>query len=375
MQLPLQDFTTLVRTASAAVQAAASGLVDLTVGSVLRAVLEANAALALWMQWLILQLLGATRAATSQGTDLDTWVADFGVARLPGSPAGGQVLFSRTTPGQAALIPAGSQVRTADAPGSTDAASFAVVADPTHAAWTGDAYRIAAADTSILLPVAALLPGAASNVQPGAIALLASSLPGIDAVTNPLPLLGGLDAEPDTALRARFANFLDSRVRATSAAIAYAIASVRQGLRFTLAENQDTSGAFRPGTVTITLDDGTGRPGPTLLAAVAAAVETVRPLGSTISIRPPLLLGANIALTLAPTSLRAEAALPVTNAVAAWINALPIGAPLRLSRIISLAYAAHPGITDVAGVTINGLGADLEPPPHGLVRNGTITVS
>ena len=64
MKLPLQDFTSLVRTSAAAVQAAASGLLDLTAGSILLAVLEANAALALWMQWLILQLLGTTRAAT-----------------------------------------------------------------------------------------------------------------------------------------------------------------------------------------------------------------------------------------------------------------------------------------------------------------------
>ena len=67
MQLQLQTFTSLVSSAAAAVQGAASQLVDLTVGSVLRAVLEANASLALWLQWLILQVLRTTRAATSQG--------------------------------------------------------------------------------------------------------------------------------------------------------------------------------------------------------------------------------------------------------------------------------------------------------------------
>ena len=86
MQLPLQTFSTLVANAAAAVQGSARQLVDLTIGSTLRAVLEANASLALWMQWLILLVLRTTRAATSTGADLDTWVADFGLARLPRHP-------------------------------------------------------------------------------------------------------------------------------------------------------------------------------------------------------------------------------------------------------------------------------------------------
>ena len=299
------------------------------------------------------------------------WV-ETGRPRLPGAPAAGNVLFSRTTPGRAATIPADSLVRT---DGPAPAATFTVVADPAHPAWANGAYQLAAIDAAVLLPVAALVPGTAGNVQPGTISLLASPLAGIDAVTNPLPFTGGLDAETDDALRARFANFLDSRVRATPAAIAYAIASVRQGLRFALDENRDTSGASRPGTITVTIDDGTGNPSPALLAAVAAAIETVRPLGATITLRPPLLLHADIALTLTPASLRIDAAGPITAAVTAWIDTLPIGAPLRLSRIVSLAFAAAPGITDVSGVTIGGLAADLQPPPHGLVRNSTITVS
>ena len=43
MQLSLQTFTALVQNMAAAVQSAATQLLDLTVGSTLRAVLEANA--------------------------------------------------------------------------------------------------------------------------------------------------------------------------------------------------------------------------------------------------------------------------------------------------------------------------------------------
>lgn len=67
MQLSLQNFTTLMQNMAAAVQSASAQLLDLTVGSTLRAVLEANASVALWMQWLILLVLQTTRAATSTG--------------------------------------------------------------------------------------------------------------------------------------------------------------------------------------------------------------------------------------------------------------------------------------------------------------------
>ena len=132
MALPLQGFTDYVRMQAAAVQGAATAVLDLTVGSALRSILEANAALALWLQWLAAQVLAATRAATSQGADLDSWMADFGVTRLPASQAAGQVVFSRFAATIAALVPTGAQARA-----STTGQLYTVQSDPTNAAWTG----------------------------------------------------------------------------------------------------------------------------------------------------------------------------------------------------------------------------------------------
>ena len=371
MQLPLQDFTTLVRNMTAAVQGSCRQLVDLAVGSSLRAVLEANASLALWMQWLLLQVLGTTRAATSAGQDLDSWMADFGVGRLPASPAAGSVVFSRTTPGLAATIPAGAQVRTSDGAGL-----FGVVADPSHPAWNGAGYTVAAAASSVPVPVVAVVPGAAGNVRPGAIALLASAIPGVDAVTNPAPFTGGLDAESDAALRARFSDFIDSRSRATPTALRYAVASVRQGLRFSLSEGVDTSGEPRPGHFIVTVDDGTGAPSPALMRQVAEAIERVRPLGCSWTLRPPEVLRADVALTLrlAAPATPADVTGPVVSAVADWISRLPIGAPLPVSRVVALVFAAHPAVEDVSGVFVAGAPADLVPPEHGLIRPGRVVV-
>ena len=130
MQLSLQTFSTLVQNMAAAVQGASNQLLDLTVGSTLRAVLEANASVALWMQWLILQVLRMTRAATSSGADLDSWMADFSLMRLPAVAATGLVTFSRFSPTMAALVPVGALVRTADG-----TQTFRVTEDTANVAW------------------------------------------------------------------------------------------------------------------------------------------------------------------------------------------------------------------------------------------------
>src|SRR3974390_2579604 len=114
MQLSLRTFNTLVQSMAAAVEASATQLLDLTVGATPRPVLEPTASVGLWMQWLILQVLRTTRAATSNGADLDSWMADLTLTRLPAVAATGTVTFSRFTPSMSALIPAGALIRTSD---------------------------------------------------------------------------------------------------------------------------------------------------------------------------------------------------------------------------------------------------------------------
>src|SRR3954451_19469586 len=103
MTLLSRSFTQFVQDMAAVVQGKGVGLVDLSVGSVLRSLLEANASLALWIQWLTLRLLQATRAATCSGSDLDSWMGDFSLSRLTAVPSRGEVTFTRYTPIVAAV--------------------------------------------------------------------------------------------------------------------------------------------------------------------------------------------------------------------------------------------------------------------------------
>lgn len=368
MQLRLQDFATIVANAAAAVQGASRQLVDLTVGSTLRAVLEANAALGLWQQWLIVQVQRMTRAATSDGADLDSWMADFALARLAAVASFGEVRFARFTPGEAALVPAGTLVRTADAQ-----QGFRVQADPAHAAWdeARQGYVLGAGVAAVVVKVRAEQAGAAGNVQPGSISLIADALAGVDTVANDTALIGGLDAESDDDLRRRFHDYLASRSRATPVAVGYAVSSLRQGLRHAIAENV-TDGSF-----VVTIDDGTGSPSPDLLEDAAAAIEAVRPVGTSFVVQPPAVILADVQLAVAvqPGAVQGDVAGLVAGAIQRHLAGLAIGAALPWSRLAQLAWDASPQVANVSGVTLNGGTADLVPGPAGVVRGGAVIVS
>lgn len=374
MKLTLQNFSTLVEGMAAAVQGAAASLLDLTVGSVLRAILEASASVALWLQWLIVQVLATTRLATSTGADCDSFGADFGFTRLPAVAASGQVTFSRFTPSVAALVPVGTQVSAVG-----NGQGFVVVADAGNAAYSAanNGYQLAAGIASVTATVAALVPGSAGNVQPGAISVVNSAIAGVDVVSNALALTGGMDAESDAAFRARFGNYLASLSRATAQAIGSAIAAIQQGLSFVITENINQAGATQMGHFVVTVDDGTGNPPASLLATVQQAVNAVRPVGSSFAVQGPVVVPANVALTLvtANSAVHAAAIARVAAAIENYIAALPVGATLSYTRLAQLAYDASGAVTNISTLLLNGGAADLVPPLFGAVRAGTVTVA
>ncbi len=374
MLLPLKNFSSLVADMSAAVQSVGQPLMDMSVGSVLRAVLEANASLALWIQWLLMIVLSTTRASTSNGSDLDSWMADFSLIRLPGAVATGTITLGRITPGLQAVVPTGAVVKTAD--GSV---SVAVQQDTTRLEWSAVAngYIVDASADSINLPVAAVIPGNVGNVQAGSLVQLSTAIPGIDSVSNPLALQYGLDAESDSALRVRFASYINSRSQATLLAVGFAVSSVQQGLRYVIAENQDGSGRTQPGNFVVTVDDGSGSSPATLLSAVQSVVDQTRPIGSTYAVLPPVIIPASIILTLKvqPESQAVIVSAEVNAQITAWIQALAIGASLPISRIASLAYAADPTVTNVTLVSINTGPYDLVPPANGLIQLSSLVIN
>ncbi len=374
MQLNLQNFTTLLQSMSASVQGASVTLLDLTVGSVLRAILEANASIALWLQWLIVQVLATTRLATSTGSDCDSFGADFGFSRLPAVAAVGTVTFSRFTPGIAAFIPVGSVVSTA-----SNIAQFIVVPDPTNSAFDAvtNGYDVANGLASVNARVVAEAAGTSGNVIAGAITMLSSAISGIDTVSNAVGLTGGADAESDAAFRVRFENYLSSLSKATNLAISAAISGIQQGLTYSINENIDQTGNRQPGHFVVTIDDGSGNPPSTLLTTVQLAVDAIRPIGSTFAVQGPIVCPADISVTLVTESGTAHAAAVAAVAAAfeTYISALTIGATLSYTRLAQLAYSASSSVINLVGLTLNNSSSDLVPPQFGVVRSGTVAVA
>lgn len=370
MTLSLQNFATLMQNMAAAAQGAASQVLDLTVGSVMRAILEANAGVGLWLQWLIVQVLQMTRAATSTGPDLDSWMADMTLTRLPAVAASGQVTFSRYTPATSALISVGSLVRTGD--GSV---VFSVSADTSNSSWNAaqNGYLLPVGIGSVTVPVTAQIAGSAGNVQVGTVTLISTAIPGVDTLTNANAFENGKDAETDQAFRARFQNFLGTRSQATRAAVGYAISSIRQGLAFLIQENVDANGNPRPGNFAVTLDDGTGSPPAALLATAYQAIDLVRPLGSMFSVMAPVLVTANVSLSISSDQM--QDVVSAEQALQSYIDSLSIGATLTVTRLAQVAYNASPAISNVTGIMINGAASDLVPPANGVIKAGTVAVS
>jgi len=374
MAITTKSFTDLVRGQVTAIQGSAKSLVDLTIGSILRSLIEANASVTLWLQGLILALLATTRASTSTSSDLDSWVADYGLTRLVAVAASGQVTFSRFTNTSQAIVPVGTGVQTADS-----SSKYAVTLDTTNTAYSASlgGYVLAVGVSIINIPVLALVAGIAGNAQALQINTLTTAISGVDTVSNAITFINGADAEKDAALRLRFIAYLTSLSKATKNAVGYAITSLQQGLNYTLTENFTYGGVAQMGYFYVVVDDGTGTPSGTLLTNVSNSIEAVRPVTSTFGVFSPVIVTANPVMVITTDVGYDHLTLVglVGTAITKYINSLPLGASLTYSRLAQIAYEASVGVINVSSITLNGGTADLTATNKQIIKSGTVTVS
>ena len=128
-----------------------------------------------------------------EGDSLDDFVAQFGIYRIAAKRATGLIEFSRTTPTKANIaIPVNTFVIT----GTTPSQAFSTFAS----AW------IVKGTKSVTVPIQAVEAGSSGNLPVGSITRLASQAPGInrEGIKQADATTGGVDAESDEALRARF---------------------------------------------------------------------------------------------------------------------------------------------------------------------------
>ncbi|WP_245174158.1 baseplate J/gp47 family protein [Erwinia sp. QL-Z3] len=372
--LNTKTFATLVSDQVTAMQAKAAGLVDLAIGSILRALAESNAGVAMGIQQLIVNLLVVTRAATCSGDDLDSLMADFSFTRLSAVQATGQVTFSRFTATNQALIPVGSGVTSTD---GTQA--YSVISDITNSAYdsTQSGYVITAGVSSLSVPVRADTAGAAGNAQAGTITVISGSIQYVDTVTNSATFVNGEDAESDDDFRARFVLWIASLSKATKAAIGYALSSMQSGVTYTLTENYAYNGTSQPGYFYAVVDDGSGTPSNTFISQAYAAVDAVRGFTITFGVFPPTVVTANVVMVITTDSSGDHATIVgmAQAAIQKYIASLSLGQLLPYSKLSNIAYGASSLVTNVSSVTLNGATADIAATGKQVIRAGTISVS
>lgn len=372
--LILKGHADLVRMQAAAIQGRARKLIDFSVGSTLRAVVESNSGVALWLQGMALRILTATRAATSSGEDLDTWVGDFGVIRLGARSSAGLVTFSRYTGGVQAVVPIGATVQSAD--GSVD---FAVVLDATNPSYNAGlgGYVMPANVLSVAVPVAAIRGGFEGNVDAGSVTVMTSQITYVDEVVNGAPISGGADFETDAELRARFVRFINSLSRGTNAAIIYAITSLQAGAQATIIENIAPDNTPTPGMLTITVDDGSAAPPASFVTNAIAKANEYRAGGIRIGVFPPEIVYVDVALTITVAEGYDYQTVvgSVASSIAGYIEGMRLGQSLAINRLSQIALNVSAGVENVTSVSVNYANADVAATPRQRIRARVVAIS
>jgi len=372
MALSLRSFTTTVSTAVTAAQGAASSLLDLSVGTPGRAILEATSGMGLWLQSLALQILTRNRLSTSEGEDVDSFIADFGLTREPGVAATGSVLCSSFSPATAsATIPVGALVLT------ISNVSYSVVADSTNAAWNNAAngYIRPAGSQSLALPVQCTQTGTIGNASTGAICLLGTAVSGIDTVTNPAAFTNGGDGQTDAAVRAGFITWLSTLNRATLSAIEGAVEAIATNIMAQGIENSDAAGNSLPGNIVFYVDDGSGAISDVLIAQAYAVANEYRASPVSVQVVRPTIVSPTVSmtLTLAPNSNAASIEALITAAISSYFNALDIGEGAVYSRLSVLAYGASPSVTSISNLLLDGGTSDIAGAAGVAIRAGAVS--
>lgn len=374
MALNIKTRDQFVQDEIAAIQADLPGAYQFPIGSIVRAIVDAHSATAMWEQALIQFVYNRERLATSTGSDCDSFVADFGLTRLPAVAATGSVQFSSYVANTQRTINVGATVSTQD--GSV---SFAVTIDITNTFWdpTSNSYLIPAGQGTIAspatIPVQATTAGAIGNVKANTITVINSPITGIDKVNNSAAFENGVDQQTDAQLRKYFVDYLNSLSRATKGAISYAIESVQNVVEYVLVENTNyDTDAQQLGYFYAVVDNGTGSPPDSLIAAVQNAIEAFRGLTIRFDVKKPQIVNAAIVATvLMPAAYNSPTYISsiqdsISSALITYVDLIPFGETLYYTRIPQIIYntlnTLFPVIIDqinVHNITLNGSTSDL----------------
>lgn len=322
------------------------------------------AAIELERAYVALDVVLATGFAdTTYGPWLDMLAREYGLTRKPAVKSTGSLTFSGP---DATVIPAGTVAST----GGEEPVYFVTKAAATIASG------------SVTTDAEAQEGGANGNVMAGAINTLIGDLVGVVTVTNATFFEGGVDAESDASLLARY--YERARRPATSG-------NANQYRQWAL-EVPGVSDAKvypiwnGPGTVKIVLlDDEKTAPDATIVSAVQAYIDPtqdgtgkgVAPIGAiaTVAGATEVPINITVKVTLAPGATVAEVKAQIEAGVRAYLEGLAFTDPLvRVTRIANVILDI-PRVIDYENLLVNGAFANIEIPDGSVAVLGTVGVT
>lgn len=281
-------------------------------------------------------------ADTTYGAYLDMRAKEYGLTRKPAVKATGSLTF---------IGPDGTAIErgTLASTGGDAPVYFVTTADATI---NGGSVTVAAEAQDA---------GAAGNVGVGTITTLLGDLVGIVTVTNVAYFEGGVDAESDASLLARY--YERARRPATSG-------NANQYRQWAL-EVPGVSEAKvypvwnGPGTVKVVLlDDEKTAPDPSIVDAVQTYIDPtqdgtgkgVAPIGAACTVAGAVEVPINVSVnvTLAPGATVAEVKAQFETGVRAYLRSLAFADPLvRITRVANVILDIPP-VIDYENLTLNG---------------------
>lgn len=292
-------------------------------------------------------MMEAAFAGTSWGDYLTMRAAEFGVIRKEATAAVVDLKISGTA---GASVIKGSLFATAED------LRFHTLTDVT----------VGAAGT-VTIKAQCESTGTAGNVASGTIVKIPYSIPGISAVTNVVAATDGYTQETDADLLARY--LLKVRTPATSGNTyhyqqwALSVAGVGQVKILPLWAGN--------GTIKVLIvDSDNATASSTLIKAVSDYIETVRPIGATVTVASPAPLAINIKATITGTG-NADT---VKTAVNAYFKNNGFGlAYISVARIGKILLDS--GITDYDNLQINGQADNIALTADQLPVCGTVALN
>lgn len=210
--------------------------------------------------------------------------------------------------------------------------------------------------------------GAVGNVESGTIINIPYSIPGILSVSNEVAAHDGYDEETDAALLARY--LLKVRTPATSGneyhykQWALSVSGVGQVKVKSLWNGKGT-------VKVIIVDSNNATASSTLIQAVADYIETVRPIGATVTVASPAPLEMNISADVVGS---ADAA-TVKTAVNAYFKSTGFNAQYVSIAQIGKILLSIDGISDYANLKLNGDTTNIIFSDELLPACGTVTLN